>query len=297
MTTTTVDIAPLERAVEDALASGDESALHVLGYGEITSVLAWPAADGPWACKRLPVFDSQDRLADFRTQFAQYVTALQERGVKVHDSRIEVVTTDAGTVAYIVQPTLEPSTLGPAALRGSSEADGRALLNAIIDHIAEVVTPGVGLDAQLANWGLVDDELVYFDVSTPMLRDERGRDLLDTELFLSSLPPFLRPVVRKFLLGSILDQFFEPRAASLDLAANLYKERLGEWVPVIFELANQRFQPERALTVDEARRYYRRDMRVWGMLQTTRRLDRAWQQRVRRRPYRFLLPGRINRRL
>ena len=81
---------------------------------------------------------------------------------------------------------------------------------------------------------------------------------------------------------------------------NIAGKPLNSWpqfVPVIFELANERFQPERALTVDEAKRYYRRDMRVWGMLQTTRRLDRAWQQRVRRRPYRFLLPGRINRRL
>ena len=36
------DFGPLERLVEHALASGDETALHVLGYGEITSVLAWP---------------------------------------------------------------------------------------------------------------------------------------------------------------------------------------------------------------------------------------------------------------
>ncbi|MSO78104.1 MAG: hypothetical protein EXQ79_00670 [Acidimicrobiia bacterium] len=295
--TTLADFAPLEHLVEHALASGDETALHVLGYGEITSVLAWPNADGPWACKRLPVFDRADRLADFRAQFGHYVATLQSEGVQIHESRIEIVPTDDGTVAYIVQPTLEPSALGPAVLRGSSETDGRALLSAIIDHIATVVSPVVGLDAQLANWGLVDDELVYFDISTPMLRDEHGHDLLDTELFMSSLPPFLRPVVRKFLLGSILDQFFEPRAAALDLAANLYKERLGEWVPTVFELANERLRLDRALTVDEAKRYYRRDMRVWGMLQTMRRVDRSWQQKIRRRPYRFLLPGRINRRL
>jgi hypothetical protein len=295
--TRVLDFAPLERLVEHALASGDEEALHVLGYGEITSVLAWPEADGPWACKRLPVFDNPHRLAEFRTQFDQYVAGLHARGVRVHDSRIEVVPTDAGTVAYIVQPTLPPSALGPAVLRGSSEVDGRALLGAVIDHIAAVVSPALGLDAQLANWGIVDTELVYFDISTPMLRDDRGHDLLDTELFLSSLPPFLRPVVRKFLLGSILDQFFEPRTAALDLAANLYKDRLGEWVPVVVELANERLRPGRALSVDEAKGYYRRDMRVWGMLQTMRRVDRTWQRKVRRRPYRFLLPGRINRRL
>ena len=295
--TTVADVTPLEEAVDRALASRDHGELHVLGYGEITTVLAWPEADGPMACKRLPLFESSQRIDMYRQRFDQYLTALAARGVSVVESSLQVVPTTGGIAVYIVQPTIEPALLGPAALREMSEREGRAFLTEIVEAIATVASPTVGLDAQLSNWARVDGDLLYFDVSTPMLRDEQGRDLLDTELFISSLPPFLRPVVRHLLLGSLLDQFFEPRSTALDFAANLYKEELGDWVPMVIELANERLGASPPLTVQEARRYRRRDARTWEMLQRMRRMDRAWQQRVRRRHYPFLLPGRINRRL
>ena len=295
--TTTADVTPLEQAVERALATRDQDGLHVLGYGEITCVLAWPEASGPWACKRLPLFDSESRIETYGARFADYLAALRARGIHVHDSRLEVVPTTGGTAVYIVQPTIAPALLGPAVLREATDTDGRALLLEIIEKIATVASPTVGLDAQLSNWARVDGDLLYFDVSTPMLRDEAGHDLLDTELFISTLPPYLRPVVRHLLLGSLLDQFFDPRSTALDFAANLYKEELPQWVPAAIDLANERLQPDPLLTVTEARRYRRRDARTWEMLQRMRRIDRTWQQRVRRRHYPFLLPGRINRRL
>jgi hypothetical protein len=39
----------------------------------------------------------------------------------------------------------------------------------------------------------------------------------------------------------------------------------------------------------EVVRYFRRDRALWLALQHLRRADRAWQRRVRRRPYPFLL--------
>lgn len=296
--TTMLDCAPLERLVEHALDSGDESALHVIGYGEITSVLAWPDAHGPWACKRMPGFDRSERFDAFRASFDGYIGALERCDVTVLESRIETVPAiDGRMTAYVVQPVLDAATLGPAALRCASDEQGRELVGAVIDRILAVSSPRVGLDAQLSNWALLDGDLVFFDVTTPMLRDEEGRDLLDTELIVASLPPVLRPAVRKLLVRSILDQFFDARAIALDLAANLFKERLHDWVPVVVELANARLRVDRPLSVEEARRYYQRDMRVWGLLQTARRIDRSWQRRFRRRHYRYLLPGRIERRL
>jgi hypothetical protein len=295
--TTVADFAPLERAIEHALATDDPRGLHVIGWGEITPVLAWPDADGPWACKRLPLFHDPDRLAAYRTCLDEYLELLGRLGVRVHDTRVEIVPKVDGVAAFIVQPAIPADQLAPAVLRRSTVDDGRALLAEVVTHVARVVSSTVGLDAQLSNWACLDGELTYFDVSTPMLRDDAGHDRLDTDLFISSLPAFVRPVVRRFLLSSLLDQFFEPRATALDLAANLYKERLGHWVPAAVEIANARLGLTTPLTEDEAQAYYRRDMRVWGALQTLRRFDRTWQRRVRRRPYRFLLPGRINRSL
>ncbi len=52
---------------------------------------------------------------------------------------------------------------------------------------------------------------------------------------------------------------------------------------------------EPPITSEEAERYYRDDARMWELLQRLRRADRWWQRTVRRRPYPFLLPGRIAR--
>jgi hypothetical protein len=71
------------------------------------------------------------------------------------------------------------------------------------------------------------------------------------------------------------------------------KERLERWLPAFLEESNARVRP--ALSQEEVRRYYAADARTWALLQRLRRLDRAWQRRVRRRPYPFLLPGRIER--
>jgi hypothetical protein len=293
---TAPDLERLEEVVEDAIARGDESGLHVLGYGEISSVVAWPAPDGPHACKRLPVFDDGSRFAAYRSCFDDYIAALTSSGIRVVESRLqEVAPGSSGVVAYCVQPVLDAATLAPAILRDADRDTGRALLGQVVEHIARTVGPTLGLDAQLSNWAQDPERrgLLYLDVTTPLLRDADGNDRLDTELFMASLPGVFRPVVRRFMLDDILDPYFATRPAALDVAGNLHKEGLARWVPELVELANDRLGID--LEVDEVRRYYRRDARLWSLLQRARRVDRAWQRHVRRRPYPFLLPGPVER--
>jgi hypothetical protein len=159
--------------------------------------------------------------------------------------------------------------------------------------VERAVGPELGLDGQMSNWAVAGGELIYLDVTTPMMRDGAGAERLDTGLFLASLPWALRGPVRRFLLGGILEKYYQPRGVVLDALANLVKERLERWLPAFLEESNARVRP--ALSQEEVRRYYAADARTWALLQRLRRLDRAWQRRVRRRPYPFLLPGRIER--
>jgi hypothetical protein len=295
---TAPDLERLEEVVEDAITRGDESELHVLGYGEISSVIAWPEPDGPHACKRLPVFDDHDRFAAYRACFDDYIAALTSAGIHVLESRLQELTPTAnGVVAYCVQPALDRETLVPAILRTADREEGRALLAQVVDHVQQTVRPTLGLDAQLSNWATDPHGrgLRYLDVTTPLLRDAERRERLDTELFMASLPAAFRPVVRRFMLDDILDPYYAPRPAALDVAGNLHKEGLARWVPDLVELANARLGID--LDIDEVRRYYRRDARLWSLLQRARRVDRAWQRHVRRRPYPFLLPGPVDRHL
>jgi len=126
-----------------------------------------------------------------------------------------------------------------------------------------------------------------------MMRDDEGRETLDTELFLASLPWALRGLVRRFLLHSILDKYYQPREVLRDLLANLIKEGIADRLALGLEVVNTRVSPP--IDDSEVRRYYHEDARMWAFLQRLRRIDRGWQRGVRRRQYPFLLSGKVER--
>ena len=287
-------LAELDAAIEHALDRGDESQLEVLGYGEISSVVAWDGRDGRLACKRLPLFDSAAEVAAYRACLADYLAALAAAGVTVVDTAVAVhERADARFSVYCVQPVVAGASLAPRwfASVGAERAD--ELFAALVELIIGCAGQRLGLDAQLSNWVVVDDALGYLDVSTPLMRDADGGERLDVGLFISSLPWALRPLVRRFMLRGILDKYYEPRGAVIDLLGNLYKERLDHLVPGFIAAASPHFDVP--ITAAEVRRYYRGDARTWAALQLLRRADRSWQRRVRRRQYPFLLPGAIDR--
>lgn len=292
--TTTIDLAALEATVELALERGDESGLHVLGYGEITTVVAWPDADGPFACKRLPLF-TEERFAVYRPAFDDYLVALAERGIDVLPTELVHQTRpDGRIVAYCVQPALPRASLLPQVLRDTSAADDaeprtRALLTALVEHLAQVVDERVGIDAQVSNWAVRDAGLVYLDVSTPFLRDAAGHDRFDCDTYLESIPAIFRGFARRFVIPGVVQTYHSMHSIVLNLAGHLTKEGLDEWIPLTLDLARERLGVD--LTPRAARRHYRNDVRLWGLIQRVRRVDRVWQRRVRRRAYPFLLPG------
>lgn len=286
----------LERAIRHALETGDKSGLRILGYGEISTVVALATADVSYACKRLPPFADHQRAAAYARQIEHYVEVLTGRGLTVVATAVEIIEAGGGHVAFCLQPLLEPGRLLPSYLAEAQQDECRRLLGELYDLILGCITSRVGLDAQISNWA-VDDRrggaLSYLDVTTPMLRDDAGREELDLEVHLSSLPWALRGFVRRFMVQSIMDQYFDPRATILDLLGNLHKERLTHLLPLALDLANERVTPP--FSHAEVDRYYASDARLWAFLLALRRLDRFWQRRIRRRPYPFLLPGKIKR--
>lgn len=288
------DLAVLERAVQAALERGDADGLRVLGYGEISCVLAWRVVGQDVACKRLPPFPDDDHVARYRHALETYLALLAERGIGVVPTSLQTVPREDGTVGvYCVQPTLPLASLGPAFIAAARQDDAIRVLAGIIEHVVAAVDGRLGLDGQLSNWAWVDGHLAYLDVSTPMVRDVSGREMLDTDLFIASLPWALRSGVRRFLLGSILDKYYTRRGVLLDLLGNLHKERLERYIAPVLALVLPHV--DGPITPREIRAYYENDARLWRLLQSFRRVDRTWQRSVRRRIYPFLLPGRIER--
>jgi hypothetical protein len=286
------ELEELEAAVGAALDGDDRSGLRVLGYGEISLVLGWPTDAPRWACKRLPPFPDAAAADRFVAVLDRYLDELRTRGVDVVETGTDRIPLGRGGVLlYCVQPVLPSESLGPVVV--AERARGAELLGRIVDTALRVVDDRVGLDAQLSNWAVVDGRLRYIDVTTPLLRGADGRTQLDTSVFLASLPWLLRAPVRRFVLPDVIDRYHTPRTVVLDLAANLVKERLDEWIPTVLDAVGDRMTPP--LTTDEVTADYRSDARMWALLQRVRKVDRAWQRRVRRRTYPFLLPDHIDR--
>ena len=285
----------LDAAIERALVTGDPSGLDVLGYGEISCVVGWSDGERPLACKRLPLFDDLATWERYRAAFDDYLAALAARGVRPLPAALQALPrADGRLAAYCVQPRLAGERVLPRVLAACTEGQALCYLDALLDHALAAASPGLGLDGQLSNWALADDGgLVYLDVTTPLLRGPDGAERLPVALFLASLPWALRGLVRRLLLRGILDKYYRPRGVVLDLLGNLLKERLDRLLDPFLERASARLDPP--FTAAEVRAYYRDDAATWSLLQRLRRLDRAWQRRVRRRPYPFLLPGPIDR--
>lgn len=286
-----IDLAALDAEIERALDSGDETELDVIGYGEISSVVSY---DG-FACKRLPLFDSQERVDAYRAAVERYLETLSARGIEPVPTRILQLPRGDGRISvYCVQPILPADRLVVRHLAKVDEESAVEVFRQVLDRIVGAVGGLLGVDAQLSNWVLTDGGGVqYLDVTTPLIRRADGSEILDTDLFLASLPWVMRGMVRRFLLADILGKYYDARGAVIDLLGNLYKERLDALIPPFLERANAVFDDP----IDEraVRKYYASDKRTWAGLLFLRRLDRAWQRRVRRRQYPFLLPGRIER--
>jgi hypothetical protein len=290
---TDAELGSLEDDVQRALAAADGTALRVLGHGEISLVLGWPADAPRWACKRLPPFPSADRAQAYADTLGRYLTVLAERGVTVLDTEVRSIERGGGGVAvYCVQPVLPAGTVATDVVRAEPDR-AAAIFGQIVDHVFAATDDRVGFDAQLSNWAAVDGGLVYLDVTTPLLRGADGREELDTDLFLASFPWLLRAPVKRFVVPGVIDRYHQPRTVVLDLAANLLKERLEPHLPTVLAATEGRVDPP--LSEAAVRADYRSDARTWAALQALRRADRAWQRRVRRRPYPFLLPDRIDR--
>ena len=279
----------LEADAEASLSGNTGIALDVLGYGEISTVLRAEGLDGPVAAKRLPAMTGE-QLSEYKEILARYLDDLRARGVRPVDSEVFSVGPDPFT-PYCVQP-LQPLLLVDELRTADTETIDRRVQQ-LVEIVVGAVDGWLGLDGQISNWAVDGDDLLYVDVTTPLLRDAAGKDQLDTDLFIASLPWALRGSVRRFLLDEILSHYYDPRAVLLDMAGNLHKERLSEVMEPLLKATNQVVSTP--ITTDEAMKYYRTDARMWELLQRLRQADRWWQKTARHRVYPFLLPGEIER--
>lgn len=288
------DLEVLESRFKRAFATGRAEGLEVVGYGEITSVVAWQGSGGPVATKRLPTFPRGEGVDAYLALLNDYLNGLQTVGVDVVPTSIRRIELDGGDVAvYLLQPLLPSVQVGHAYLREATAEQAAEFLDRVYEGTKAAIGAGIGIDAQVSNWGIVGEDLVYFDVTTPLLKDDHGADRIDVDIFLASLPWFLRGAVKRFLIRGIINEYFDVRTTFLNLIAQFYKERLVSLIPLALDRANRRLS--NPITTKEVERYYAKDARVWEFLQRLRRIDRWWHLKLLHVPYPLLIPKKVQR--
>lgn len=284
---TDLDLRRLDDAVTVALRTRDPSGLHLLGWGEVSLVVGWPADEPAVACKRLPPFRNRERFEAYADSVRRYVTALQDGGVAVLDTDVRCIVRDDGsTIGYHVQPLVPADALGTEALRASSPDATHPLLGAIVDAVVRVTTDRLGVDAQLSNWVWRDGTALQLDLTTPIMLGADMRPTFELDPFLRSIPAIARPVMGREM-RKFMNRYLTPRTCFVDFASNLSKEGLASWVPAALEAVNERVVPP--ITEREAAEYHAKDVKLWPLVLRLQRIEAWWQHTARRRTYEFLL--------
>lgn len=289
------EIEALEVQLDQAVRTEHTEDLVVIGYGEITIAVKLSTPRGDFVCKRLAPLSSQAVAERWASLIESYIEQLGANGIDVVETDIPVLESSTGHVLYCVQPLLSPGTIGPDFLHDKTAEDAMPYVRQIFERIRASVSPVLAPDGQLSNWAFVGDRLRYLDVGTPFLRDEGGNELCDFKEVTQALPAPVRPIVNRFLLRGILDNYHSTRGQAMDFLGNLIKEGLAEIFPPLIPLANEVFDLSPEITEKEVRAHYKSDAQTYAFIQSARRVDRWFHRNILRRPYPYLLPPRIDR--
>lgn len=314
-----------EDALDPAQPESGEIQVQILGYGEMSTVLAFdePGYEG-YAFKRMALFHADAEVDAYEALYTAYNKALESHGIEVPDYGVNRIgSRDGEIVLYLSQHKLAPESIGNKLLHLLPDED----LMRLIEHVmtaglrvfahnwkvqaGEAQGAELGLDMQISNWAVhgVDPQnprleetprLQYLDTNTPLMRID-GIQQLNPELFLRICPSYLVWIIRLFFLKDVIRRYFDFRAVCVDLLANFIKEGRDDLLPAATETVNT-FLRERItaqtlapIREKEVRSYYREDAWIWRLFLAFRRLERYIKTNIQRKRYNIILPGKIKR--
>jgi hypothetical protein len=293
----------------------------VLGYGEISTIFEIvDESQRDIAYKRMPLFDDIQQIERYKEIYYRYNELLKEIKIEVPEyGALDVVTDDGRIVLYLYQTKLPSHSIGNKIIHTVSDEEVMILVSEVLRELNRIwefnrdnkPEMEAAIDGQISNWAIKDfnpenpviDEdvnLLYFDTSTPLMR-ENGVEMLDAELFLKPTPPIMRWILKKFYLQDILDRYYDFQKVVVDLIANFFKEGRSDLIPKLVELANEFFLAEAVvpdimhIDYEEIRKYYKDDASIWSLYLNMRKVHRFIRTRILRRYYDFVLPAEIER--
>jgi len=280
------ELQAIEDTVIAALEVRDETRLDVIGRGEMTLALGWPTADPRHVCKRTPPF-AADEFRQYQSLVHEYVDTLRTSGQAVVDTEVIGIETSVGTVAYLVQPLLDPATLGNNVLLRAEPDPDHPFLVAVADAAAKA-TATCSIDAQVTNFAWDGETLTLIDVGTPFLWSTNGDLRLEIAPFARMLPAPTRGLaVRE--LTKVVERWNNPRVVAIDVVSNLLREGLNDWTDPMLVALNRRLNLDDPITMQDARDHYEEDLKIFPTLVRLQRVERWWREKVRKETYQWFI--------
>ncbi len=276
----------LESQVSYALETRDMSALKVIGFGEVSIALGWPVDSPQFVCKRTPPA-TQTQINNYAALIDTYIAGLAAIDIKCVDTTTLAVDSNDVLLGYIVQPFQPAELLADNVMRATEPSPDHPLLQELCG-VLNKITPRLSVDCQFSNWTWDGTKLQLLDIGSPFLWDEEGNLDLEIAPFMAMFPWPIRSVVHKEM-QTIAARWKEPRAVAVDVAASLYRIELENWMDAVLEAFNSKVVPDNPITATEARAIYDEDLKTWPRLKQMQRVQRAWQTKVRRKPYEFFI--------
>ncbi|MDX6528891.1 MAG: hypothetical protein QOH41_1181 [Blastocatellia bacterium] len=253
------DLAALDASIKEYRSGGDHD-LRIIGWGSISIAIEW---QGSTVIKPLPLFPTRTAFDDYSAVLEKQFKILEAGNVAVLSTTLQGIEREnRAWSGYLIQPRVPAEQLLPQYLRSVGQTEAVACLVNLALHLKAVVSPRFGLDGDITNWSVdATGGLLLLDSSTPLVRDDQGRGLLDLNLFLASIPGAVRVPVRRFVVPRLVDKFFEVRRLFIDVLSGFYSEQLSHLLPQIIPRWNSMVEKE--ITEEDVLRYKRRNERVW----------------------------------
>ncbi len=302
-------------------------AVKILGIGEITTTIELKGEGAPrrrrpgdqqWiglAIKKAPSFPDKNSAENYQTICYEYENFLS-RNLEIQTPYAEhrlLPGKDGRWLVYNLQERLPSEAIACLIIQvAAPEMIERVFLRLLLEmrkiFLWNRAHPEyrIGFDGQIPNWAFVrfgpdhpviepEEPLLYVDTTTPLIR-RHGEEQLDTEIFIKSIPLFLRPIVRRTLLKEVLDRYYRPRDVMLDLIASFITHHRPDLVPRMVELANAWLKDNLSelelppYTAKEIAAYNRQDVLIWKFFRQMKRMDRFITEKILGKTYEQRLP-------
>ncbi|CAN5535794.1 hypothetical protein BH10ACT2_BH10ACT2_14460 [soil metagenome] len=285
---TTIDFDAVEAVIAKAIRQRSTADLKLLGHGEISVVLAWPAQQPVAAVKRVPPFRDLARAQQYVAVCDDFFETLRSADVGIWPTHLHIhQRADGRVVVYHQQPIADVAQLGSNVLRAAALADSHPLLDAITDAAAKVCTRTLGFDCQLANWLWDGKTATQLDFTSPFaLTDERDDLRYDSHTFLQEYPLVTRRYLRKEFT-SLIRRFTTAEGALADMVSNMMKEGLDEWIDPAINTINSRLGT--TLKRERPQRMFDSDRKILPTVLKLKKVQRWWLTHTGR-DYEQLLP-------